>query len=74
MDLSRPTVRVRHGRVSVLRCRGSRLGKGGSRVYDCYLVVAWSELSLGMRIPMGVSIGIVCITKGIGNGRTRERR
>jgi hypothetical protein len=48
MDLSRPTVRVSHGRVSVLRCRGSRLGKGGSRVYDCAisLLLGPSELSL----------------------------
>ena len=53
MDLSRPTVCVSHDRVSLLRCRGSRLGKGGSRVYDCYLVVAWSEL--GLSIPMRMS-------------------
>lgn len=42
MDLSRPTVRVRHGRVSVLRYRGSRLGKGGSRLSGCAI-----SLSLG---------------------------
>ena len=40
----------------------------------CYLVVAWSELGLGMRIAKGMSIGILCITRCIGNGRTMEGR
>jgi hypothetical protein len=59
-NLRRPTVRVRHGRVSWLRCRGSRLGKGGSRVYDCYLVFAWS-VSLSIPKPMS-EVGYVGIS------------